>query len=94
MGRKRDKRIIVDAANRWLDELEGEIVPNVLTKEERKSYSKQARALRGALERHSWPRQDKGAAATGSSAEQPADPQSQANLQRALDRSPFMAEPL
>lgn len=54
MGRKKkDKAIILQAAQSWLDELEGEIVPNVLTKEERKSYGKQARQLRGALGRHS-----------------------------------------
>ena len=49
--KKRDKRLIEDAPDSWLNELENEIIPNVLTKEERKSYSKQARQLRGAIER-------------------------------------------
>ena len=51
MGKKKDRDIIYDAANSWLNELNEYIVPGVLTKEERKSYRKQADRLQNAMVR-------------------------------------------
>lgn len=51
MGKKEDRALIWDAADNWLNELDQYIVPGVLTKEERKSYRKQADKLRNAVVR-------------------------------------------
>lgn len=49
MGKRKDRAVIFEAADHWHDELTDEIIPNVMTKEERKSYRKQADRLHNAL---------------------------------------------
>jgi hypothetical protein len=51
MGKRNDRDIIWGAAEHWLNELNEYIVPGVLTKEERKSYRKQADKLKNAMAR-------------------------------------------
>lgn len=51
MGKQQDKAVIWDAAESWLNELQEYIVPGVLTKEERKSYRRQADKLKNAMAR-------------------------------------------
>lgn len=53
MGKTKDRDMVYDAAGQWLNELDEYVVPGVLTKEERKSYRKQADKLRNALHRES-----------------------------------------
>lgn len=51
MGKTQDRALVFGAAESWLNELNEYIVPGVLTKEERKSYRRQADKLQNALAR-------------------------------------------
>lgn len=51
MGKGKDRALIDGAAQHWLNELREYIIPGVLTKEERKTYKRQARKLDKALDR-------------------------------------------
>lgn len=51
MGKTKDRALIWDAAESWHNELSEYIVPGVLTKEERKSYRRQADKLQNAMVR-------------------------------------------
>lgn len=51
MGKSKDKALIFEAAEKWHNELTEYIVPDVLTKEERKSYRKEADRLNNAIHR-------------------------------------------
>jgi hypothetical protein len=51
MGKRKDKALIWDAAQSWLNELDEYIVPGVLTREERKSYKRQSKKLSAAIDR-------------------------------------------
>lgn len=49
MGKRKDRAIIFEAADNWHDEIVDEILPRLLTEDERESYTKQEKRLRGAL---------------------------------------------
>jgi len=51
MGKRKDRKLIAEAADSWLSEMLDYIIPDVQTKEERKSYRKQANKLGAAIAR-------------------------------------------
>lgn len=51
MGKQKDRAVIWDAAESWLNELNEYIVPGVLTGQERRSYRKQVDKLQNAMVR-------------------------------------------